>query len=55
MIGLDEAYFDFTGVIASATPLTPYQRAVVLAKALDAYLAGLEEGRIAANAEPAKA
>lgn len=51
MIGFGEAYFDFTGVVASATPLTPYQRAVVLAKALDAYLAGLDEGRIAANAE----
>ena len=41
MIGFDEAYFDFTGVAASATPLTPYQRTVVLAKAIDAYLAGL--------------
>ena len=51
MIDFSEAYFDFTGVVASATPLTPYQRAVVLAKALDAYLAGLDEGRIAANAE----
>ena len=51
MIGFGEAYFDFTGVVASATPLTPYQRAVVLAKALDAYLTGLDEGRIAANAE----
>jgi transposase len=51
MIGFGEAYFDFTGVVASATPLTPYQRAVVLAKALDTYLAGLDEGRIAANAE----
>jgi transposase len=51
MIGFYEAYFDFTGVVASATPLTPYQRAVVLAKALDAYLVGLDDGSIAANGE----
>jgi transposase len=51
LVSLDEAYFDFTGVTASATPLTPYQRTVVLAKALSAYLAGLDEGRFAAEAE----
>jgi transposase len=51
MIGLEEAYFDFTGVAASATQLTPYQRTVVLAKALDAYVAGLDDGSIAEEAE----
>ena len=42
LITLEEAYFDFTGVEARATQLTPYQRVVVLAKALSAYLAELD-------------
>jgi transposase len=38
LIGQVEAYFDMTGIEASATQVTPYQRAVILAKALSAYL-----------------
>jgi len=38
LIGQVEAYFDMTGIEASATQMTPYQRAVILAKALSAYL-----------------
>jgi hypothetical protein len=33
-----ESYYDMTGVEASATQVTPYQRAVILAKAMGAYL-----------------
>jgi len=51
MIGWDEGYFDFTGVATSATQLTPYQRVVVLAKALEAYVVGLDDGSIVAEAE----
>lgn len=51
LISLEEAYFDFTGVAASATQLTPYQRTVVLAKALSAYLAGLDDHSIAEDDE----
>jgi IS5 family transposase len=51
LITLEEAYFDFTGVKASATQLTPYQRVVVLAKALSAYLAGLDDHSIAEDEE----
>jgi transposase len=51
MISWQEAYFDFTGVAASATQLTPYQRTVVLAQALDTYLAGLEDGSITEETE----
>ena len=51
MITLEEAYFDFTGVEASATQLTPYQRVVVLAKALSAYLAGIDDNSIAKDEE----
>lgn len=47
LITLEEAYFDFTGVEASATQLTPYQRVVVLAKALNAYVEGLDSNTIA--------
>jgi transposase len=38
LIGHLESYYDMTGVEASATQITPYQRAVILAKALSAYL-----------------
>ena len=38
LVGHEEAYYDMTGVAASATQVTPYQRAVILAKALSAYL-----------------
>ena len=38
LIGHLESYFDMTGVEASATQATPYQRAVILAKAVSAYL-----------------
>lgn len=51
LVSLEEAYFDFTGVAASATQLTPYQRTVVLAKALSAYLAGLDDNSIAEDDE----
>jgi transposase len=51
LITLEEAYFDFTGVEASATRLTPYQRVVVLAKALSAYLAGIDDNNIAKDGE----
>ena len=51
LITLEEAYFDFTGVEASATQLTPYQRVVVLAKALSAYLEGLDDNSIAKDEE----
>jgi transposase len=33
-----ESYYDMTGVEASATQVSPYQRAVILAKAMGAYL-----------------
>lgn len=39
LIGQVESYYDMTGVEASATQVTPYQRAVILAKAMSAYLA----------------
>ena len=38
LIGHLESYYDMTGVQASATQVTPYQRAVILAKAISAYL-----------------
>jgi IS5 family transposase len=38
LIGHQESYYDMTGVEASATQVTPYQRAVILVKALSAYL-----------------
>jgi len=38
LVGHEEAYYDMTGVGASATQATPYQRAVILAKALSVYL-----------------
>ena len=50
LVGHLEAYFDFTAVEASATPLTPYQRTVVMAKALSATLAGVDEGSVDAKA-----
>lgn len=51
LITLEEAYFDFTGVEASATQLTPYQRVVVLAKALSAYVEGLDNNSIGEDEE----
>ncbi len=38
LIGHLESYYDLTGVEASATQATPYQRAVILVKAMSAYL-----------------
>jgi transposase len=38
LIGHQESYYDMTGVEASATQVTPYQRAVILVKAMSAYL-----------------
>lgn len=38
LIGHMESYYDMTGVAASATQATPYQRAVILSKALSAWL-----------------
>lgn len=38
LIEHQESYYDMTGVAASATQVTPYQRAVILAKAISAYL-----------------
>lgn len=38
LIGHLESYYDMTGVEASATQVTPYQRAVILAKAMGVYL-----------------
>lgn len=44
LIGHVEAYFDMTGVAASARQVTPYERAVILAKAMSAYLEAVEGG-----------
>jgi transposase len=38
LVGHLESYYDMTGVEASATQVTPYQRAVILAKAISLYL-----------------
>ncbi len=38
LVGHLESYYDMTGVQASATQVTPYQRAVILAKAISVYL-----------------
>lgn len=38
LVGQLESYYDMTGVAASATQVTPYQRAVILAKAISLYL-----------------
>jgi len=38
LVGHVESYYDMTGVEASATQVTPYQRAVMLAKAISVYL-----------------
>jgi len=38
LVGHLESYYDMTGVEASATQATPYQRAVILAKAISVYL-----------------
>lgn len=42
LIGHQESYYDLTGIEASATQISPYQRAVILAKALSASLEGQE-------------
>jgi len=44
LIGHQESYYDMTGVSASATQMTPYQRAVILAKAISLYLDEKEGG-----------
>jgi transposase len=44
LIGHVEMYFDMTGVAASATQATPYQRAVILSKALSAWLDAAQGG-----------
>ena len=38
LVGHMESYYDMTGVAASASQVTPYQRAVMLAKAISLYL-----------------
>ncbi len=38
LLGHDESDYDMTGVAASATQATPYQRAVILSKALSTWL-----------------
>ena len=38
LVGHVESYYDMTGVLASATQVTPYQRAVMLAKTISLYL-----------------
>jgi len=50
LIGHDESYYDMTGVEASATQATPYQRAVILAKAISTYLDS-EQGGVASITE----
>ena len=45
LIGHQESYYDMTGVEARATQVTPYQRAVILAKAMSAWL-NKEQGGI---------
>lgn len=42
LIGNEDLYFDFTAVYASAVAFTPYQRALLLALALNRYLDLLE-------------
>jgi transposase len=38
LVGHEEVYYDMTGVAASATQATPYQRAVILSKMLSVWL-----------------
>jgi transposase len=38
LVGHEESYYDMTGVRASATRATPYQRAVILSRALSVWL-----------------
>jgi transposase len=45
LIGNQDLYFDFTAVHASAVAFTPYQRALLLALALNRYLDLLEAGQ----------
>lgn len=51
LIGHVEAYFDMTGVAASARQVTPYERAVILAKAMSAYLEAVGDGVEGASRE----
>ncbi len=51
LIGQVEAYFDMTGVEASASQVTPYERAVILAKAMSAYLEAEAGGKSAVSPE----
>lgn len=45
LIGNEDLYFDFTAVHASAVAFTPYQRALLLALALNRYLDLLKAGQ----------
>ena len=51
LIGHLELYFDMTGVEASARQVTPYERAVILAKAMSAYLDEERGGESAVSRE----
>ena len=44
LIGHEDSFYDMTGVEATATQVTPYQRAVILTKALTLYLEKNQEG-----------
>ena len=46
LISHEESYYDMTGVEASATQVTPYQRAVILARALSVYLNAVDLRKI---------
>ena len=51
LIGHLEYYFDCTGVEASARQVTPYERAVILAKAMSVYLAQAAGETLAVSSE----
>ena len=44
LIGHKDSFYDMTGVEATATQATPYQRAVILSRALSLYLEKNQEG-----------
>lgn len=50
LVGHIESFYDMTGVEANATQVTPYQRAVILAKAVSVYL-DEEQGGISVISE----
>jgi transposase len=50
LVGHIESFYDMTGVEANATQVTPYQRAVILAKAVSVYL-DKEQGGIGVISE----